>query len=128
MIRRPPVSTRTDTLFPCTRLFRSDPAIDRQRRGGCFEAGRGRNAVGFAEAGGVPQLGREIAVSGKARVIHLDVAALAFHRRHEETQRVGDILVDQAERIADIALRFRSEEKTSELQSLMRTSYAVFCL
>src|SRR3546814_8994094 len=89
-------------------------------------------------------------ISGKARVIHLDVAALAFHRRHEETQRVGAILVDQAERIDDIALRFRhlrpigradeaveierlprhfrSEEHTSELQPLMRISYAVFCL
>src|SRR3546814_4244636 len=103
MIRRPPRATRTDTLFPYTTLLRS----------------RRRNAIGFAEARRIPELGREVAIAREARVIQLDVAALAFHRRHEEAQRVGAVLVDEAE---------RSEEHTSELQSLMRISYAVFCL
>src|SRR3546814_7721047 len=85
------------------RNLADDPAVDRQARRGPFEAGRGRNAVGLAEARGIPQLGREIAIARETRVIHLDVAALAFHRRHE-----------------------RSEEHTSEPQSQMRTSYAVF--
>src|SRR3546814_4709955 len=73
MIRRPPRSTRTDTLFPYTTLFRSDPlfkfvgAKDYEKKGGRYE----------------------------------------------------DDLFGNAE---------RSEEHTSELQSLMRISYAVFCL
>src|SRR3546814_14308170 len=91
MIRRPPRATRTDTLFPYTTLLRS----------------RRRNAIGFAEARRIPELGREVAIAREARVIQLDVAALAFHRRHEEAQRVGAVLVDEAERIDDIALRLR---------------------
>src|SRR3546814_2792180 len=84
MIRRPPRSTRTDTLFPYTTLFRSI----RRSAGHCRDGDRRR---GDAAAGTRPrQRGR-----GRARV------------------------VDHAE---------RSEEHTSELQSLMRISYAVFCL
>src|SRR3546814_7959922 len=75
MLRRPPRSTRTDTLFPYTTLFRS-----RLRR----------------RPGGRP-----------------DVRALP---RAERRQR------------AAVSPRRRSEEHTSELQSLMRISYAVFCL
>src|SRR3546814_5189076 len=78
MIRRPPRSTRTDTLFPYTTLFRSLHALHREAGDGVFE-----------------------------RVHHRGVL---------------DIPVDR------IPLRARSEEHTSELQSLMRTSYAVFCL
>src|SRR3546814_7856414 len=82
MIRRPPRSTRTDTLFPYTTLFRSRRrAADQQRQ---FEA-------------------------------------LTLHflgHRHHLVQRWRD-QAGQAD---------RSEEHTSELQSLMRISYAVFCL
>src|SRR3546814_9325616 len=72
MIRRPPRSTRTDTLFPYTTLFRSHQC---------------------------PRLYNQ--------VLHL--------RRHKDTEQ------QQYQ-------RHRSEEHTSELQSLMRISYAVFCL
>src|SRR3546814_15548360 len=74
MIRRPPRSTRTDTLFPYTTLFRSRPGNPRHHRhGASYKVGHhGRNA---------------------------------WHHAHD-----------------------RSEEHTSELQSLMRISYAVFCL
>src|SRR3546814_4257075 len=72
MIRRPPRSTRTDTLFPYTTLFRSD-----------------RAGAGVA-----------------------DGSAAALRRR----------------RAARLRGTRRSEEHTSELQSLMRISYAVFCL
>src|SRR3546814_5773020 len=74
MIRRPPRSTRTDTLFPYTTLFRSpgDPPVDRGC--GCTAGRRCPHAGGVA------------------------------------------------------AQDLRSEEHTSELQSLMRISYAVFCL
>src|SRR3546814_1339675 len=85
MIRRPPRSTRTDTLFPYTTLFRSA----RPRRRG-------------AEA-------------GDARDGEADASRLRA-RRHRD--RRGRLLRDEQ----------RSEEHTSELQSLMRISYAVFCL
>src|SRR3546814_4939420 len=79
MIRRPPRSTRTDTLFPYTTLFRSREGIERLDHG--------------VEDGLVDPLG--IGVAQRRR--------LALERT-------------------------RSEEHTSELQSLMRISYAVFCL
>src|SRR3546814_13120037 len=102
MIRRPPRSTRTDTLFPYTTLFRSQrggvpvqlqrspghdlPGRREQHRTGAGERWQGphprRRGRGYGQAGG---------------------------------GRYGD-------------LRIRSEEHTSELQSLMRNSYAVFCL
>src|SRR3546814_2964599 len=85
MLRRPPRSTRTDTLFPYTTLFRSAAAETATQT---FEKGH----IG----GDLPQ-----------------VAAPA------DGLRILDALRE---------LGFRSEEHTSELQSLMRTSYAVFCL
>src|SRR3546814_3196983 len=78
MIRRPPRSTRTDTLFPYTTLFRSGS-----------HAGRNGSRQHVERAGGIRR-----AVAGPASTSSLD----------------------------------RSEEHTSELQSLMRISYAVFCL
>src|SRR3546814_11312349 len=89
MIRRPPRSTRTATLFPYTTLFRSAQAA---RRG---EARAAR--CGDADAG-----------ADRPRGLRAPSAAPAL-RRHE-------------------AAGLRSEEHTSELQSLMRSSYAVFCL
>src|SRR3546814_10027177 len=87
MIRRPPRSTRTDTLFPYTTLFRS---VELRRQG--------------------PIVGG--------------------HRVQADTLSTEQ-LVDQRQRALD-AVRAgrtgRSEEHTSELQSLMRISYAVFCL
>src|SRR3546814_2409886 len=81
MIRRPPRSTRTDTLFPYTTLFRSAGLA-------------GRPAAAGRRPPGLP-LGRVAAALGDVRA--------------------G-------------AVASRSEEHTSELQSLMRISYAVFCL
>src|SRR3546814_9129788 len=91
MIRRPPRSTRTDTLFPYTTLFRSAgrmAAVDRDLR-----TGSGRSRIG----GPVARLHR--AAAGEAAVV--------------PGGRPDAV---------------RSEEHTSELQSLMRISYAVFCL
>src|SRR3546814_18791533 len=91
MIRLPPRSTRTDTLFPYTTLFRSHRAL---RRPVCRAPGRlsnGATAVGQV-AGGLGQ---------------------------NASQRIT---------FAHEYIRHRSEEHTSELQSLMRISYAVFCL
>src|SRR3546814_7946172 len=91
MIRRPPRSTRTDTLFPYTTLFRSP----------CLPA-------------------RMKAASFCSDCSHLPWAAHTPRRsswyRRPRLQLAGD------------RLSARSEEHTSELQSLMRISYAVFCL
>src|SRR3546814_2773870 len=117
MIRRPPRSTPTDTLFPYTTLFRS-PLLAPQRH---FEAhGRdpahlgfviGHHIIALAQTltGGAQPFFAEIDVAGQfAQDHHIDVAG------HFGAQRRG--------------ILERSEEHTSELQSLMRNSYAVFCL
>src|SRR3546814_9459927 len=102
MIRRPPRSKRTDTLFPYTTLFRSmvgkrqDPATGQ----GGWQSGLGRRSGQGA--------GRS----------HRRVSACPLVRDRERRQPRPW----RGERQA------RSEEHTSELQSLMRTSYAVFCL
>src|SRR3546814_1711720 len=98
MIRRPPRSTRTDTLFPYTTLFRSGAAAVAAVEAEC--AGR----VGaFARQWG---LGEQLADGVKGAHVAGGVRAGGLANRG---------LV-------------RSEEHTSELQSLMRISYAVFCL
>src|SRR3546814_8116273 len=102
MIRRPPRSTRTDTLFPYTTLFRSGG--DAEGDGGGFLARRVRHA----DRGADPR--------DRRLVVALDSKAGA-----EAGPLSGRS--DQAD-----APEVRSEEHTSELQSLMRNSYAVFCL
>src|SRR3546814_10265293 len=89
MRRRPPRSTRTDTLFPYTTLFRSAAARE-----------------------------------------HADMdRAVAGRADDRASRRAGDAPARPRHRAVDLHRRGgRSEEHTSELQSLMRTSYAVFCL
>src|SRR3546814_8209973 len=99
MIRRPPRSTRTDTLFPYTTLFRS-----------CLAAHRRANAPHRHQ----PER------FGPERRRSLNFRALAaFSLVHPECHSVDR---------PSPARQHRSEEHTSELQSLMRISYAVFCL
>src|SRR3546814_6900418 len=86
MILRPPRSTRTDTLFPYTTLFRSRALTDAWSRGD---------------------------VAALEKVINEDVDAVPAAR---------EAIITGRNRV------WRSEEHTSELQSLMRISYAVFCL
>src|SRR3546814_8284891 len=92
MIRHPPRSTRTDTLFPYTTLFRS-------RSTRSTENGRGAATRRTAESSCRPRCSRSGA-------------------RRPKLPRGP----------APVSDRKRSEEHTSELQSLMRISYAVFCL
>src|SRR3546814_4744075 len=110
MIRRPPRSTRTDTLFPYTTLFRSE----------------------------------ELFSAAKAEFKHLE--HFYFHNciyegvwrdnrlRHSERTPTLDVIHKFGRDhklviVGDAAMSpYRSEEHTSELQSLMRISYAVFCL
>src|SRR3546814_6295095 len=100
MTRRPPRSTRTDTLFPYTTLFRSDGQPARE------------------------QPDRRLRVERLA-----DPAEWRWlkRRRHPDwrQQRLGCRARGPQQRGREPG---RSEEHTSELQSLMRTSYAVFCL
>src|SRR3546814_1656367 len=109
MIRRPPRVTSTDTLFPYTSLFRSNQ-LHRLLRGSALRVDRG--AARFQR---------------KARMhpgrTH-DVSELLTERRHT----AADDLVDRARIHAHPIQHARSEEHTSELQSLMRISYAVFRL
>src|SRR3546814_7707518 len=95
MIRRPPRSTRTDTLFPYTTLFRS--LQQHRRRGAAAE-----------------QMQRQLQAVGAPAEVAAD-RPVQPERLHEPSAMSGT-----ADR--------RSEEHTSELQSLMRISYAVFCL
>src|SRR3546814_9402012 len=145
MIRRPPRSTRTDTLLPYTTLFRSCLAVgvarDRDRSGGRRGHLRShRRQVGWTVA---PIPGRAQAfvaiAKGHARPIAQPALreALDVGRRHRADGRqpfVGEMGVAgqccAAAKLPGSAARgfARSEEHTSELQSLMRNSYAVFCL
>src|SRR3546814_5789754 len=107
MIRRTPRSTRTYTLFPYTTLFRSaEAAFD--VRGDQAARPRALPLVDRARHAGHPQPRR-----------HLRRPALG-RRGPSGSARGGEGLDRPATR--------RSEEHTSELQSLMRISYAVFCL
>src|SRR3546814_8714789 len=92
MIRRPPRSTRTDTLFPYTTLFRSGYRKSCPPPWRSAQAARHRSGCGRAACARSGPEGRSQCPSSCSRN------------------------------------RDRSEEHTSELQSLMRTSYAVFCL
>src|SRR3546814_2261643 len=90
MIRRPPRSTRTDTLFPYTTLFRSprpQRKVDKTFAGMLLRDGNGDT--------------------------------LSLYQVHTDVQAIRGTLGPRP---------LRSEEHTSELQSLMRISYAVFCL
>src|SRR3546814_4181301 len=128
MIRRPPRSTRTDTLVPYTTLFRSR-VLHRHADEGLLQ----RPAVGAEVLGLAAALEAEAAVhvavrgerGGQDRPA-LDHLALApgLLDHHGETVAGGDVGVEVDVVLEDI----RSEEHTSELQSLMRISYAVFCL
>src|SRR3546814_4553524 len=183
MIRRPPRSTRTDTLFPYTTLFRSCDALGDRRRHRRSSLSVGEDIMGRVAGkvalvtGGGSGLGRadcEALAREGATVIVTDVALDAARRvageigggavafsldvaseqawidvLREIEERFGrlDILVNNAGVVAmaDVeessleqfrwvnavmseGVFLRSDEHTSELQSLMRISYAVFCL
>src|SRR3546814_1363271 len=94
MIRRPPRSTRTDTLFPYTTLFRSSQRVRAADR-----------PSSSTHCGGSP------GAASRCRQV--------LRRRHKRPLQA---------RGRELCFAVRSEEHTSELQSLMRISYAVFCL
>src|SRR3546814_7679503 len=115
MIRRPPRSTRTDTLFPDTTLFRSNTEtnIGRKRTSAARHLTQQlprfvKHVNRVVDSSGNPQA----AIIGDGHAVRISViqnGELLRFSKHTIVQR-------------------RSEEHTSELQSLMRLSYAVFCL
>src|SRR3546814_6472297 len=114
MIRRPPISTRTDTLFPYTTLFRSGPIPDGAFDGDLvFPKGQSGDHRLSEIVGGLGGM----AVEWKTLKLEELGRALWKGKVFYRDQRL------LRNRIED-----RSEEHTSELQSLMRISYAVFCL
>src|SRR3546814_8160870 len=100
MIRRPPRSTRTDPLFPYTTLFRSADARDHIL------------ALRVDQEFTVMRVVTGRGIAGERHPGRRGVAHVAEHHRLD----------------VDRGAPIRSEEHTSELQSLMRISYAVFCL
>src|SRR3546814_1824098 len=94
MIRRPPISTRTDTLFPYTTLFRSASPVRSGLRGGTSSARMAPPGTLVLQ-----------------RALHYFTTSAPAPPSARPSAAAG-----------------RSEEHTSELQSLMRISYAVFCL
>src|SRR3546814_2160670 len=119
MIRRPPISTRTDTLFPYTTLFRSvgrNLHHHRHARPVGRSGGARRPAARHAEH---PAAFRDLYVEHEIPRRSAAAARLLDSRPHAGTG---------AGRTADPALPDRPEEHTTELKSLKRISYAVFCL
>src|SRR3546814_5575987 len=105
MLRKPPRSTRTDTLFPYPALFRSQ------------QVETGRRLLGGAL--------RQEALAEEVDLHHPLLAEFGRRRGVARRQRRDDA---EGDGLARRQLHQRSEEHTSELQSLMRISYAVFCL
>src|SRR3546814_6857772 len=111
MIRQPPRSTRTDTIFPYTTLFRSEPAH--------FLLLQVVDGMALA----LREHGDQHICAGHLlapRGLHVDRLALQHALEARCRLGVAELRRDQAGK--------RSEEHTSELQSLLRISYAVFCL
>src|SRR3546814_9363972 len=118
MIRRPPRSTRTDTLFPYTTLFRSE-----RTAGFLVELAASAGLLATASPG---DLGESWMPTDAYDSWHRASAAQRWTtlcRAWLASARVSALIGAK-----DSAGRARSEEHTSELQSLMRHSYAVFCL
>src|SRR3546814_9459618 len=100
MIRRPPRSTRTDTLFPYTTLFRSQVGVGGLHRGD--HIGKRQSAL--------------LQLDG----IEIETQCVFLRAEYQHLRDAG--------KPRQLLRDARSEEHTSELQSLMRISYAVFCL
>src|SRR3546814_4775781 len=120
MLPRPPRSTLADTLFPSTTLFRAESASQAEDQVG--KAQGQQTPSGFTPA---QRLQPHIEQHGLA------IGDIAAGRQRNEGQYGRACnqqhLAEQRDQVAD-ADQERSEEHTSELQSLMRISYAVFCL
>src|SRR3546814_2718432 len=131
MIRRPPRSTRTDTLFPYTTLFRS---IDVNK----LRVDRFVLAPSFTGAKRIIRIAGDAHIADRRAQLNVDAATLnaADAVGGDRLRVVLDAVPDDNRLAADVrlvapangAVAGRSGEHTSELQSLMRISYAAVCL
>src|SRR3546814_2434903 len=137
MIRRPPRSTRTDTLFPYTTLFRSysdknslnlsERSLtadgDYRRFGGYDLRGGVGNVYSLDGCPAAPQLCFAVPIEQRGNLPGLNAPVAGIPAGQD------GLNLSTEDFVATAGIRnLRSEEHTSELQSLMRISYAVFCL
>src|SRR3546814_7458186 len=123
MIRRPPISTRTDTFFPYTTLFRSDKVFEVVIQFGSILA------VMWIFRARLWQLIRGTLSGERSEVMFMRNLFIAFL----PAAVIGAVMIKYIKALFHnpgvfvVTLIVRSEEHTSELQSLMRISYAVLC-
>src|SRR3546814_1741875 len=141
MIRRPPRSTRTDTRFPYTTLFRSGFFVNIETGGrdadlaGVTHLEASQLLGGTADIGVIEHQNRGMATQLHRDALHVgagqrgQVLAYGYGAGKRDLAHYGraDKVVGHYAGYAPHYIK-RSEEHTSELQSLMRISYAVFCL
>src|SRR3546814_10791092 len=116
MIRRPPISTRTDTLFPYTTLFRSYHYLRSFPLQGRVDVGESACDMILHRGNRNPELFPNLSVGKLVNTV----------KQKYFSRAIGQL--GQGAAISSHHVLSRSEEHTSELQSLMRISYAVFCL
>src|SRR3546814_2136641 len=134
MIRRPPISTRTDTLFPYTTLFRSLRELISNASDACDKL-RFESIANPELLAGDAELRIDVSWDKDARTITIRDTGIGMSR-DEVVANIGSIASSGTRRFLEAmgseqkadARLIRSEEHTSELQSLMRIQYAVFCL
>src|SRR3546814_7596641 len=124
MFPRPPISTPTDTLFPYPTLFRAVAG-----RGQAGDRRQGQGSQGDEEGRGAQEVGR-MSLDNRTALFRMPIALRwrdldAFNHVNNSTFMT---YLEEARIRWFESLDERSEEHTSELQSLMRISYAVFCL
>src|SRR3546814_4878284 len=110
MISPPPRPTRTDPLLPYTTLFRSSI--------------HDRHLLFVVEIGGRTHAAHQ----HRHAILAREIDDQARETQDLDVLQFADHLANQLDTLVECELRVRSEEHTSELQSLMRISYAVFCL
>src|SRR3546814_8597058 len=139
MIRRPPISTRTDTLFPDTTLFRSAAKIRVEPKASRQISSQERNGAGLCKC--IPKRPKPVRhvlkLVRRRRITAIEIADQRILQRFTGTEprTIGRKAAPTRSSSGRYACRrscrqyrsgeARSEEQTSELQSLMRTTYAV---
>src|SRR3546814_8155649 len=138
MIRRPPRSTRTDTLFPYTTLFRSlvkgfgaqsDKSLSLRTH--CQTSGWSLTAQDVFNNATRTCIEALAATHGHTQSLHTNALDEALALPTDFSARIArntQLLIQQETGTCRVVDPWRSEEHTSELQPLMRSSYAVFCL
>src|SRR3546814_6025646 len=138
MVQRPPRSTRTDTLFPYTTLFRSSPSQQLHALCSHRDAGdddrqsEGPGWTADGRSGGI--LDRRSFHFPSSILVSLNektsagIVAIALTACFDRRIIFCKVSLSPDPAVNPALDLFRSEEHTSELQSLMRISYAVFCL